>query len=124
MKCLMRLFVLSLYSTDANRINCEKIYFGEIGQLSYIECAVDGVKQDVYWFKGSDTSTYPILSFDDGQPEGVEYNKVEYELTDDKFLKIIDTQLKHEGIYTVRIYFDEFDFETTTTELRVYSKLS
>ncbi|PIK60327.1 hypothetical protein BSL78_02758 [Apostichopus japonicus] len=74
----------------------------------------------MYWFKGGDTSSFPILTLEDGRYGGGEYQQGEYEFTNENTLKIINTQLKHEGNYTVRVYFNEFDFDTTTTELKVY----
>ncbi|XP_071841862.1 uncharacterized protein [Apostichopus japonicus] len=107
----------SLSRGGAESISCDSVYFAELGKPYIIACNVIGDQYYVYWFKGEDTRTFPILSFDD---EGEKSPHKEYSFTDNKSLKITNTELKHEGKYTLIVYFNEFDSDTTTTELQVY----
>lgn len=107
-------FVLSITEFllgDANRINCDSVYFGELHQLSLIECQVHHPKLDVYWFKGRDTTVYPIISSEGGKVEWGHGYEDKYNLTDGQMLQILGTEQEDEGTYTVRIYFTNFDFE-------------
>ncbi|PIK49944.1 hypothetical protein BSL78_13151 [Apostichopus japonicus] len=106
---------------ESESISCDKQYFAELGKPYVIVCNTSGEQRDMYWFKGEDTNSFPILTLEDGRYGGQEYHEGEYEFTDENTLKVINTQLKHEGNYTVRVYFNDFDFDTTTTELKVYS---
>ncbi|XP_071841865.1 uncharacterized protein [Apostichopus japonicus] len=105
---------------ESESISCGNQYLAELGKPYVIVCNASAEQRDIYWFKGEDTSSFPILTLEDGRYGGGEYQKGEYELTKESALKVINTQLKHEGKYTVRVYFNEFDFDTTTTELKVY----
>ncbi|XP_071841857.1 uncharacterized protein [Apostichopus japonicus] len=107
----------SLSRGGAESISCDSVYFAELGKPNIIACNVIGDQYYVYWFRGEDTRTFPILSFDD---EGEKSPHKEYSFTDNKSLNITNTELKHEGKYTLIVYFNEFDFDTTTTELQVY----
>lgn len=116
------LMVTTCVYIDADRVNCEEVYFGELGQVSYIECGVTVPKLYVYWFDGSDTSKFPIVSYEGGELRWRQGDKDKYDLTADQFLTVMNTAITDERNYTVRIYFDEFDYETVTTELKVYSR--
>ncbi|PIK48759.1 hypothetical protein BSL78_14355 [Apostichopus japonicus] len=105
---------------ESESISCDNQYFAELGKPYVIACNASGEQLDVYWFKGRDTSSFPILTLEDDTYGGQEYQKGEYELTNENALKVINTQLKHEGNFTVRVYFNDYDFDTTTTELNVY----
>ncbi|XP_071841858.1 uncharacterized protein [Apostichopus japonicus] len=107
----------SLCRGGAESINCDSVYFAELGKPYIIACNVTGDQYYVYWFKGGDTSTLPILSFDD---QGEKSLHKEYSFTDNKSLNITNTELKHEGKYTLRVYFNQFDFDMATTELQMY----
>ncbi|XP_071841853.1 uncharacterized protein [Apostichopus japonicus] len=105
---------------ESQSISCRNQHFAELGKPYVIACNASAEPRDIYWFKGRDTSSFPILTLEDGTYGGQEYQQGEYEFTNENALKINNTQLKHEGKYSVRVYFKEFDFDTTTTDLNVY----
>ncbi|PIK53198.1 hypothetical protein BSL78_09908 [Apostichopus japonicus] len=54
---------------ESESITCDNQYFAELGKPSVIACNASGEQLDVYWFKGGDTSSFPILTLEDVRPD-------------------------------------------------------
>ncbi|PIK50769.1 putative carcinoembryonic antigen-related cell adhesion molecule 4 isoform X3 [Apostichopus japonicus] len=106
--------------TDASSVQCQPKSFAEVGKSFELPCQVLGSNYDLYWYKGLTADTAPLLSLVDGISGGSEYQKRDFELTINGSLRIINSQLQHEGSYTLRVYFSNFEQDTSTTKLLIY----
>lgn len=119
---ILILFVTLFQVVVGEHLICSQDQFAERGKPFILSCNATESIIDVYWYKGVDTSDLPILASEDGNKGGTEYQKGEYELTSNFSLKIIEAQVKHEGIYTLRIYFHDYLYEEATASVRVYDR--
>lgn len=71
-----------------------------------IHCMVDGNIQGYYWYKGSTSSTQPILRLENGVKGGEKYDDDHYDITSDGNMKIINAMLEHEATYTFAVFFE------------------
>ncbi|PIK42939.1 hypothetical protein BSL78_20201 [Apostichopus japonicus] len=69
-------------------------------------CMVDGNIQGYYWYKGSTSSTQPILRLENGVKGGEKYDDDHYDITSDGNMKIINAMLEHEATYTFAVFFE------------------
>lgn len=65
-----------------------------------VYCEVEYQEGSYYWYQGSTSGTKPILVLKDGEKNGTNYLDEHYDITSQGYMKIINAQMKHQGIYT------------------------
>ncbi|KAJ8035063.1 hypothetical protein HOLleu_22154 [Holothuria leucospilota] len=106
------LIVISGIYTHAD-IYCPNIYIAR-GGSRVINCLSNRKIKDFYWYRGTTSTSRPILGLQDGRKGGTEYGGEHFNIFENGSMSLENVKIEHESYYTFVGYYDLIHFDNAT----------
>lgn len=106
------LIVISGIYTHAD-IYCPNIYIAR-GGSRVINCLSNRKIKDFYWYRGTTSTSRPILGLQDGRKGGTEYGREHFNIFENGSMSLENVKIEHESYYTFVGYYDLMHFDNAT----------
>ncbi|KAJ8035169.1 hypothetical protein HOLleu_22308 [Holothuria leucospilota] len=119
LQCTIGAFSIILLAVQAQaEVSCPNIYIAKESSR-VIFCQSDRTIKDFYWYRGTKTTSSPILGLQNGIKGGTEYGSEHFDIFENGSMVMQNVKIEHESYYTFVGFYDLTSFDNATFLVRV-----